>query len=75
MVDKHNLSIWFIIGSLLLIYGIIIFVSNMYEWLFPSETSTIVLSELHFGVWWGVLLIIIGLIYFVAFRPWKEVKA
>ena len=75
MVDKHNLSIWFIIGSLLLIYGIIIFVSNMYEWLFPSETSTIVLSELHFGVWWGVLLIIIGLVYFIAFRPWKEVKA
>ncbi len=75
MVDKHNLSIWFIIGSLLLIYGIIIFISNVYEWISPSQSNTIILSELHFGVWWGILLIIIGLIYFIAFRPWKEVKA
>lgn len=72
MVGRHKISIWFIIGSLLLIYGVIIFSSNLYEWFFPSQTRTIVLGELHFGVWWGALLIIIGLIYFSAFRPWKK---
>ncbi|MGD0037122.1 MAG: hypothetical protein ABSC53_07515 [Bacteroidota bacterium] len=72
MVGRHKISIWFIIGSILLMYGVIIFCSNLYEWFFPSQTRMIVLSELHFGVWWGALLIIIGLIYFIAFRPWKK---
>jgi len=75
MVGKNKISIWFIIGSLLLIYGIIIFLSNVYEWIIPSQTRMIVFSELHFGVWWGALLIVIGLVYFIAFRPWKKKTA
>jgi hypothetical protein len=75
MISGHNISIWFIIGSLLLVYGVIIFSSNVYEWFFPSQSYTIVLSELHFGVWWGALLIIIGLVYVIAFRPWKKKEA
>jgi hypothetical protein len=75
MVSGHNTSIWFIIGSLLLVYGVIIFISNVYECLFPSQSYTIILSELHFGVWWGALLIIIGLVYVIAFRPWKKKEA
>ncbi|HVN47810.1 MAG TPA: hypothetical protein VMU30_03200 [Bacteroidota bacterium] len=75
MVGRHKISIWFIIGSLLLTYGIIIFGANVYDWFSPSQTHSIVLGELHFGVWWGMLLIVIGLIYFIAFRPWKKQAA
>jgi len=75
MVGRHKISIWFIIGSLLFIYGVIIFCSNVVEWFSPSQSHTIVLSELHFGVWWGALLILIGLVYFIAFRPWKKKQA
>jgi hypothetical protein len=75
MVGRHKISIWFIIGSLLLIYGIIIFSANVYDYFVPSQTHAIVLGELHFGIWWGALLIIIGLVYFIAFRPWKKLKA
>ena len=72
MVGRNAISIWFIIGTLLLAYGIIIFISNVYDYFSPSTQHVIVLRELHFGVWWGALLIIIGLIYFFAFRPWKK---
>lgn len=72
MVGRHTISIWFIIGILLLAYGIIIFISNVYDYFSPSTQHVIVLRELHFGIWWGILLIIIGLIYFFSFRPWKK---
>ena len=72
MVGRNAISIWFIIGTLLLAYGIIIFISNVYDYFSPSTQHVIILRELHFGVWWGALLIIIGLIYFFAFRPWKK---
>ena len=72
MVSRHKISIWFIIGSLLLVYGIIIFIANVYEYFSPSIERVIVLKELNFGIWWGLLLIIIGLIYFITFGPWKK---
>ena len=38
----------------------------------PSMNKQIVLRELNFGVWWGILLLIVGMIYFINFRPWKK---
>lgn len=72
MVGKHGIQIWFFIGSLLLIYGVAIFIANVYEWISPPETSTVVLGNLHFGVWWGFLLIGLGLLYVVRFMPKKK---
>ena len=72
MVGPKSISIWFFIGVLLLIYGVIIFIANMAEYLWPSPVHTVVLWNLHFGIWWGILLTIIGLTYFIAFRPWKK---
>lgn len=72
MVGRHKISIWFIIGLQLLIYGIIILISNVYDYISPFAQNTIVLRELHFGIWWGAILVIIGLIYFFSFRPWKK---
>ncbi|HEY9165775.1 MAG TPA: hypothetical protein VIS48_06390 [Candidatus Kryptonia bacterium] len=74
MVENKGISIWFFIGSLLLLYGIIITVSNIFEALYSSFGKQVVLRNLHFGIWWGLLLIVIGTIYFVNFRPWKKKK-
>jgi hypothetical protein len=74
MVGGKGISIWFFIGSLLLIYGIIITIANIVDVISPTAGQQPVLSELHFGVWWGVLLLIIGLAYFFHFRPWKKKK-
>ncbi len=72
MIENKGISIWFFIGSLLLIYGVAITIANVYEMISPSMEKQIVLRELNFGVWWGILLVIVGLIYFINFRPWKK---
>jgi hypothetical protein len=72
MVGGKGIAIWFFIGSLLLLYGVIITIANVYEVIHPTMANPPVLNELNFGIWWGVLLIVIGLIYFVSFRPWKK---
>lgn len=72
MVGNKGISIWFFIGSLLLIYGVIITIANIYEVISPSMERHVVLQEINFGVWWGIILMIIGLVYFIAFRPWKK---
>jgi hypothetical protein len=72
MTEKNSVSIWFFIGSLLLIYGIVIFGANLLDTFSPAGGRTVVLQELHFGVWWGLLLIVIGGFYFIHFRPWRR---
>lgn len=74
MVGNKGISIWFFIGTLLLIYGVIITAANIYEYIAPSMERVVVLKEINFGIWWGIVLLIIGLVYFVAFRPWKKKK-
>jgi hypothetical protein len=65
---KHEklLPVWFFVGLLLGVYGILILASGLAEWAQPPNT---VLAELHAPVWWGALLAVIGAIYTVAFRP------
>lgn len=64
-------SIWFFIGSLLLIYGVLILGAGLYERAVPPE-HPVVLSELHAGIWWGALLIVLGAFYSLRFAPWRN---
>jgi hypothetical protein len=59
-------SIWFFIGVLLLVYGVLILGAGLYG---LSHPPAVVLAELHAGVWWGVLLILLGTFYSVRFAP------
>jgi hypothetical protein len=68
---KHFISIWLFVGVLLLIYGVLIFGSGIYDLYYPPEQQT-VLAGLHAQIWWGALLLILGAVYTVAFRPGKE---
>jgi len=61
-------SIWFFIGVLLTAYGFLITGSGIYGLFFPPE-HPVVLAQLHAGIWWGVLLLIIGLFYTIKFFP------
>ena len=70
MSEKHHIiPVWFFVGVLLLIYGVIIFATGLAEWSHPPDT---VLAELHAPVWWGGLLIALGSIYCLVFRPDKS---
>lgn len=67
---KGMISIWFFIGVLLLFYGVLIFGAGVYELMHPPE-HPVVLSELHAGVWWGIVLIVMGAWYSWRFSPAK----
>ncbi len=71
MTGKHFISIWFFIGTLLTIYGLLIFGVGIYE-LFVPSTVQVAMAGLHVQIWWGLLLTIIGVVYVVKFRPGKE---
>jgi hypothetical protein len=64
------ISIWFFIGLLLLAYGVLILGSGIYELITPPE-HPVVLADLHAGVWWGALLIVLGAVYTLKFSPGK----
>jgi hypothetical protein len=66
---KHFISIWLFIGSLLLVYGLLIFGAGIYELSHPIHKT---LSELHAPIWWGGLLVVMGLVYILIFRPRGE---
>ena len=67
MTEKHHIiPVWFFVGMLLFIYGVLIFISGLSEWSHPPAT---VLAELHAPVWWGALLIVLGGVYSIMFRP------
>ena len=72
MSEKHHIvPVWFFVGVLLLVYGLMIFISGLAEWSHPPGT---VLAELHAPVWWGMLLIVLGSVYGWMFRPGKALK-
>jgi len=66
--EKQQISIWYFIGILVLIYGVLILGAGVAELFAPLESPR-VLAELHVGIWWGALLVIIGGIYVYFFRP------
>ncbi len=66
---KHMLPVWFFVGILLFLYGIIILITSLEEWPHPPA---VMLSNLHPGVWAGIMLLIIGGFYSVHFRPRRK---
>lgn len=68
--EKHEIiPVWFFVGVLLLIYGILIFISGLAELSHPPDT---VLANLHAPVWWGAIMIVLGGAYSLIFRPKKN---
>ena len=57
MEKKSMVPIWFFIGVILLVYGAIITGVSVYD-LFVTPVRTVVLQNLHAGVWWGAFLLL-----------------
>jgi len=67
-VHSSRISIWLFIGTLLTVYGTMILGYGIYE-LATGQTANVVLANLHAPVWWGALLLALGLFYAIRFRP------
>jgi hypothetical protein len=71
MTKHHPFSIWFAIGLLLNVYGLMIFGAGVYG-NFNPPANPVVMQKLHTGIWWGLLLVGMGIFYTLKFRPKKE---
>jgi hypothetical protein len=70
MLKPGMVSIWFLIGALLTVYGLIITAVSFYQYLVPPATPP-VLAELHAGIWWGLFILAMGCFYCWRFHPAK----
>lgn len=71
--EHHQVPIWFFIGALLTVYGMLILGAGIYGLAFPPANK-VALWEKHADLWWSVLLIVIGLIYSIRFWPGRRAK-
>jgi hypothetical protein len=72
MDTEHQVPIWFFVGGTLLIYGVIIFCTGLYEWVVPAAEPAMAMNYLHPSVWWGGVMAIVGALYVVRFWPWRK---
>ncbi len=70
MEKERQIPIWFFIGALLGVYGLLILGSGVYA-LFRPPARQVALSYLHADIWWGLLLLVLGAVYVIRFRPSK----
>ena len=70
MEHDKQIPIWFFIGALLALYGVIISIYSLVTWNQPPPDSMpATIHNLHAGAWWGALMAVLGLFYVVRFRP------
>lgn len=67
-MHSGGISIWFFIGVLLSVYGALITGYGLVE-VITGQTAHVVLANLHAPLWWGGLLLVLGLFYAIKFRP------
>jgi uncharacterized membrane protein HdeD (DUF308 family) len=68
MRPDGTISIWFFIGISLLVNGVLIFGAGLYQLSHPPAAK-VVLYDLHASIWWGAILLIVGLIYCIRYHP------
>ncbi len=62
------LSIWFFVGMMALVYGVVLLLYGAWAWFGGHEAMT-VLHTLHATFWWGLLLTVFGAFYTLRFLP------
>ena len=70
MKNGGSISIWFFIGLSLLVNGLLILASGIYELIYPPQ-ARVVLFHLHASIWWGALLAGTGAFYCAHYLPGK----
>jgi len=66
-----TISIWWFIGVLLTVYGALILGYGIYQEFVPNPAPP-VLHELRPTLWWGAVLLGLGLLYTLRFWPNRQ---
>jgi membrane protease YdiL (CAAX protease family) len=70
MSKQKEVPIWFFIGALFTLYGLIILGSAIFGLLHPPPPAERVrLWNLHADVWWSALMVVFGIVYTIRFWP------
>ena len=67
-MHSSGIPIWFFIGILLTAYGALIFGYGLYE----LSTGTMAVPNYHASIWWGALMLVLGLFYDLRFRSGRN---
>lgn len=70
-MQDREIPIWFFIGISLLVNGILIVGAGIWE-IFHPPANPVVLFHLHANVWWGAVLLLLGIVYCVRFAPTRQ---
>lgn len=62
----RTFQVWFYIGAVLGLYGILLTSAGVYQWTHPPAT---VLAKYHATFWAGVVLSVVGGSYLLAYWP------
>ena len=70
--EKRRVTIWFLCGVILSVYGITIVGSGIYNVFNPPEVFG---AALHLDLWWGFLLVGVGAFLIFHQRPGQSGNA
>lgn len=59
--EKGMKPIWYFVGLLMLVIGILIMGTGVYYLIYPAQSTT-VLQELHPNLWWGAVMWLFGIV-------------
>jgi hypothetical protein len=59
MSEQGMKPIWYFVGLIILVIGVLVFCSGIYIYFNPPVVTT-VLAETHPNLWWGGLMMIFG---------------
>ncbi|HVO75645.1 MAG TPA: hypothetical protein VMT35_16560 [Ignavibacteriaceae bacterium] len=62
--------IWYFVGLILFIMGLVITLTGLFLLSSPAQSKS-VLYDLHPNIWWGAVMMIVGLIYIIKNRKVK----
>lgn len=60
-------SIWYLVSLVLMEMGGLVLIAGIIELVAPSSRHT-VLAEIHPGLWWGCVMIVAGVIFYLKNR-------
>jgi hypothetical protein len=73
-MHSSGIPIWFFIGVLLLMYGVLTFGYGIFELVTGCYPPLVQMTNLHTPIWWGAVLTVAGVFYVVKFRPGRSNK-
>jgi len=68
MRSGGGISIWFFVGVSLLVNGALSLGAELWEPVYPPA-NPVVLFRFHANVWWGAVLLLLGIMYSLRFSP------